>query len=204
VTNSYVVFSGNIGSGKSTLAQILETTRGYMLWPEAVDELLYVRDFYDDMGRWAFHNQLDFLSRKAQQAISLVERRGRHCQDRCLAECYEVFSKKLYEDGLISTRDFEVLTRLYSMLSVGNRVPDLVVHVHARQDVLFDRIGRRAREHEVGISREWLAGLEERYDQWLSAQPARVLRLDTSELDPTTSPSHRSFLLDEIEKALPR
>ena len=59
-----IAVAGNIGAGKSTMVDFL--SRSYDIDPfyEPNEDNPYLPDFYNDMGRWAFHSQVYFLSSK--------------------------------------------------------------------------------------------------------------------------------------------
>ena len=60
VPKQFVAVAGNIGAGKSTLVNRLSERLGWRPYYEPVTENPYLEDFYDDMGKWAFHSQMFF------------------------------------------------------------------------------------------------------------------------------------------------
>ena len=63
----HIAICGNIGSGKTTLAEKLSKQYGWIPLYESVDTNPYLRDFYGDMTRWAFHLQIYFLNTRFKQ-----------------------------------------------------------------------------------------------------------------------------------------
>jgi deoxyadenosine/deoxycytidine kinase len=63
----HIAISGNIGSGKTTLAERLSKHYGWTPLYESVDHNPYLRDFYNDMTRWAFHLQIYFINSRFRQ-----------------------------------------------------------------------------------------------------------------------------------------
>ena len=55
-----IQMSGAPGSGKTTLAEKLAKHYGWTPLYESVDQNPYLRGFYEDMARWAFHLQIYF------------------------------------------------------------------------------------------------------------------------------------------------
>ncbi len=60
----YIAIAGNIGCGKSTLVDFICRSYGLEPFFEPNANNPYLRDFYKDMKRWAFHSQVYFLSHK--------------------------------------------------------------------------------------------------------------------------------------------
>jgi hypothetical protein len=82
----YVVLAGNIGVGKSTLVRMMCGRLGWRPYYEPVAENPYLEDFYRDMGRWAFHSQVFFLTHRVQSHRALMEDPFSVVQDRSLYE----------------------------------------------------------------------------------------------------------------------
>ena len=59
--------------------------------------------------------------------------------------------------GNLNDRDYESYLRLYSLIVAHLPKPDLLIHLEAPVPVLMERIRRRARNIETGISEEYLA-----------------------------------------------
>lgn len=199
----YIAFCGNLGAGKSTLARLWAETHECDVYLEPVEQLLFVNDFFADMGRWAFHHQLDFLIHKGTEARRIAMATRPVNQDRWLGECLEVFSRKFCEDGQMTTRELTLLERLAAGLSLGCRKPDLLVYVHAPVDLLHERVLRRGRLHEAQVTREWLADIEHRYERWIaSLTEVPVLRIDSSRADWIHDTDARRETMATIREAL--
>ena len=63
----HIAVCGNIGSGKTTLTEKLSKHYGWNPLYESVDDNPYLRDFYQDMTKWAFHVQIYFLNSRLRQ-----------------------------------------------------------------------------------------------------------------------------------------
>ena len=69
----HIAIAGNIGSGKTTLAEKLGKQYGWVPLFESVEHNPYLRDFYSDMTRWAFHLQIYFLNSRFNQIRQIRE-----------------------------------------------------------------------------------------------------------------------------------
>ena len=72
----HIAVCGNIGSGKTTLTEKLAKHYGWNPLYESVDDNPYLRDFYQDMTKWAFHVQIYFLNSR----LEANQRNSRQCQ----------------------------------------------------------------------------------------------------------------------------
>ncbi len=97
----YIVLAGNIGAGKSTLVHLLSKDLDFTPYFEPVAENPFLKDFYTDMGRWAFHSQVFFLTSRAKAHRELIADQRSVVQDRSLYEDAEVFARNLYLQGAL-------------------------------------------------------------------------------------------------------
>src|SRR5690606_16944895 len=104
---NHIAISGNIGSGKTTLAQMLAKQYGWTALIESVEDNPYLRDFYEDMTRWAFHLQIYFLNSRFKQVNEIREDERTTVQDRTIYEDAYIFAANLHKSGHISERDYQ-------------------------------------------------------------------------------------------------
>lgn len=165
----FIAVAGNIGVGKSSLTQLLGERLGWKPFYEAVDENPYLEDFYTDMGRWSFHSQVYFLSRRLQHHRKLLDHPGHVIQDRSIYEDAEIFAKNLALQGKLSERDYQCYRDLYDGIRVFLPPPHLLIYLQAPVGVLAERIAMRGRDYERQISIEYLAELNRLYDEWVES-----------------------------------
>ena len=180
----FITIAGNIGVGKSTLTKLLAESLGWQPVFEAVEENPYLDDFYSDMGRWAFHSQVFFLSRRVRDHHSLLQSPNSVLQDRSVYEDAEIFARNLYRQGHLTQRDWHNYEALYQTLSQLLRPPDLIVYLQASLPTLRRRIHKRGRDYEQTISDDYLFQLNQLYDEWvLRFNLCPVLTVATDNLD---------------------
>lgn len=203
MTKYFVAIAGNIGVGKSTLTTLMTQKLGWSPFFEAVEENPYLADFYKDMSRWSFHSQAFFLSRRLQQHYELLQRDDSVLQDRSVYEDAEVFARNLYRQGNMSARDWQTYYDLYTILSQLLTPPHLVVYLKASVPTLVRRIAQRGREYERTISAEYLASLNELYDDWVSRFAlCPVLTVETDNLDYVQHDAHLDQIVGRINDRL--
>ncbi|RMF45690.1 MAG: deoxynucleoside kinase [Anaerolineae bacterium] len=199
----FIAVAGNIGVGKSTLVAMLSKRLGWEPFYEPVTENPYLADFYRDMRTWAFHSQVFFLTKRLQAHRQITLRPGSVIQDRSVYEDAEIFAYNLYAQGVMSPRDYASYHALYEVLCEFLPPPDLVVYLRASVDTLLQRISRRGREYERTIQPDYLAQLNERYEEWISNfDLCPVLAVPADNLDFVAHSAHLDLIVQKIREKL--
>ena len=202
-SKQFVAIAGNIGIGKSTLTTILAESFGWKPFYEAVDENPYLADFYEDMMRWSFHSQVFFLSRRLQHHRQLVDHPGSVVQDRSVYEDAEVFACNLYNQGLMSERDYRAYHDLYEGIRAFLPPPDLLIYLKGSVETLLHRIQLRGRDYEREISPEYLGQLNALYDDWIARwDSCPVLVVPADEIDFQYDAEARALVVRGVQEAL--
>jgi len=163
----YLVLAGNIGAGKSTLVSLLSKKLGYAPYFEPVAENPFLKDFYADMKRWAFHSQVFFLTSRAKAHRRLAGDPRSVVQDRSLYEDAEVFAKNLYLQGAMDEEEWATYLELYQTIASILPPPDLVIYIRSSVETLKNHIAKRARDFETAIPEPYLQGLNRLYEEWI-------------------------------------
>ncbi|HEY76208.1 MAG TPA: deoxynucleoside kinase [Thermoflexia bacterium] len=199
----FIAIAGNIGAGKSTLTELLSKRLGWEPFFEAVEDNPYLADFYRDMRRWSFHSQIFFLSRRLRHHYQLLQRPNSVVQDRTVYEDAEVFARNLYQQGLMSERDYRSYRELYEVLSLLLPPPDLVVYLRASVSTLLDRIAHRGRSFEREISPEYLEQLNVLYEEWAAHfNLCPVLTVPSDDLDFVSNSHHLDLIVERVLERL--
>jgi len=195
----FVAIAGNIGVGKSTLTGLLADQLTWEPFYEAVEDNPYLADFYQDMRRWSFHSQIFFLSRRLRHHRALLDHPNSVVQDRIVYEDAEVFARNLYRQGNMGERDYKSYRELYEVLTMFLPSPDLVVYLRASVPTLQRRIAQRGREFEREISPDYLAQLNELYEEWLAGfRLCPVLTVPADNLDFVQNHTHLDLIAGKI------
>ena len=199
----HVAVSGNIGSGKTTLSRML--ARHYNWTPkfESVEFNPYLADFYNDMERWSFNIQIYFLNRRFLDIVDIRKSELNVIQDRSIYEDACIFAPNLHDMGLMSTRDFENYSSLFSLMVSLVQPPDLLIYLRSSIPHLVANIQKRGREYESSIRLDYLKGLNDRYEQWISGyKEGRLLVIDVDKLNFEENPGDFSSVTDRIDAIL--
>ncbi len=199
-----IAIAGNIGTGKSSLVEFLTRTYGIEPFYEPNDENPYLPDFYQDMGRWAFHSQLYFLSNKFRMHQQLEKMKGVVVLDRTIYEDAEIFATALHKMHNFTGRDWDTYWNFYQIILDAIRPPDLMIYLRCSMRTLRKRIRLRGRAMEQDIPLAYLKRLEDLYEQWLASyQFGEVLVLETDKLDYINDMVDCLEVMERVEALLP-
>lgn len=171
------ILEGNIGAGKSTFLSLIEKElpvqvvyEPHRKWQDVGPGENLLDLFYKDTKRWAYTFQsYAFITRVIEQqekakhnpfSVQVLERSvysDRYC-----------FAKNCFEMGTLSSlewklyRDwFEWLVSSYSVRPAG------FIYLRTDPEICYQRLCKRSRTEEAGISFEYLSSLHEKHESWL-------------------------------------
>lgn len=203
MTKRLILVAGNIGAGKTSLTERIGARLGWYTAFESVADNPYLADFYADMHTWSFHLQIFFLGHRAQQHLELAEMAQSAICDRSIYEDAYIFVRALHQLGNLSDRDYLAYRRVFDLVVAKLPPPDLLIYLRAPVEVLIERIQRRARVIETGITSEYLALLESFYDDWMATfDLCPVLTIRTDDLDFVHKAKHLDIVVQRINEKL--
>ncbi len=203
MTKHLVVVAGNIGVGKTSLTERMGDRLGWRTDFESVADNPYLSEFYDDMRTWSFHLQVFFLGHRAEQYLEAAQDPRSAILDRSIYEDSYIFARALHHLDNLTERDYLAYRRLFNLIVEGMPRPDLLIYLKAPVDVLMERIERRARGMETGITTEYLSLLDSFYDEWLgSFDLCPVLTIRTDDLDYVNQPKALEVVTERIVNTL--
>lgn len=168
-----IAMSGLIGVGKTTLSDSLGTELGYKVYHELDKENGDLTEFYADMHENAFWLQIELLTRRLELHQSIVYDGKNSIVDRSIYED-AVFAHVLHLMGHISLKQYNVYLNLTRVMHNGIRRPTVIIHLDISPEKALERIQRRGRKNEQGITLEYLQKLHEAYQIFLEQLSAEV------------------------------
>jgi deoxyadenosine/deoxycytidine kinase len=120
--------------------------------------------------------------------------------DRSIFEDAAIFARNSYETGIMNERDYQTYLRIYESILPSMTPPDLIIYLQASVPTLMRRIRLRGREYEQAIPREYLAQLNDLYEDFIRSfdlSPKLVLPAD--DLDFVNSYHDFDYILDMID-----
>lgn len=199
----HIAICGNIGSGKTTLTEKLAKHYGWYPMYEAVDKNPYLKDFYEDMTRWAFHLQIYFLNSRFRQITEIHSSDITTIQDRTIYEDAYIFAANLYKSGHILERDYQSYLDIFHSMIRFVEPPDLLIYLKANIPKLVAQIQKRGHQYEDAMRIDYLKNLNKHYDQWIgNYNEGRLLTIDVNHLDFVERIEDFSFIVNKIELEL--
>jgi deoxyadenosine/deoxycytidine kinase len=198
-----ILVAGNIGAGKTSLTERIGSRLGWETAYESVADNPYLPDFYTDMRAWSFHLQVFFLGHRAEQHLELMALPQSAILDRSIYEDAYIFARALHHMGNISERDFLAYRKIFDLMIKTLPPPDLLIYLKAPVPVLVERIRRRGRSIESGITADYLALLETFYEEWMDTfDLCPVLTIRTDDLDFVHEAKHLDIVVARIQDKL--
>jgi deoxyadenosine/deoxycytidine kinase len=155
------------------------------------------------MLSWAFHSQIFFLTRRLRIHRQLIDHPSSAIQDRSVYEDAEIFAHNLYRQMLINERDYRSYRELYQVLIEFLPPPDLVIYLRASVSTLIERINLRGRDYERQITPEYLAQLNDLYEDWIAHfSLCPVLTVPADALNYVTNRGHLDLIIHKVQDKL--
>lgn len=198
-----IVLAGNIGAGKTSLTERLGARLGWYTAFESVADNPYLAEFYNNMRTWSFHLQVFFLGHRARQYLDLAAMPQSAILDRSIYEDAHIFARALHHLGNIDERDYLSYRTVFDLVVGRLPAPDLLIYLKAPVAVLVERIRRRGRSIETGVSAEYLELLDSFYDDWLrNFDACPVLTIRSDDLDFVNQSRHLDIVVERIQDKL--
>lgn len=195
----FVALAGNIGAGKTTAAKMLADHFDFELFTEPVLENRFLSLYYEEMERWSFTLQMEFLLKRLEHHTEIEDQTGPCIQDRTLIEDPEIFAKYLHGLGHMLDEELDLYFDYFKRLNRELEQPDKIILLHT-PDVteLMRRIADRGREEESEIGAEFLRGLNGYYETFAQVAERKydteVLTVDVTDLDIRHGQEREKFL----------
>jgi len=173
-----VSVAGIIGVGKTTLAKKLGEVLRAMVLFEPYDTNPFLREVYAGKCELALDSQLYFLVHRTQQLDRGVLPPGQ------VAVTDYVFEKEMiYARRLLNPTQLQLYESIYPPFAQKVTTPVLVVYLQDSPANCLQRIHRRGRPYEQGVSLEFLEALDGDYQHMFADWKASpVIRVPTSRL----------------------
>jgi deoxyadenosine/deoxycytidine kinase len=199
-----ISMDGKIGAGKTTLLnELKKKCQNYYYLEEPVkiwegikdmDQKNILEKFYGDKKRWSYTFQnMAYITRmmmlkKLIRELKVIDRFNflfklldNHyviISERSVATDKNVFAKMLYDDGYIDMAEIACYNLWYDVL-LKNVQMNTLIYVKTSTQVCKNRINKRKRAGEDGISEQYLDNLDKYHENWANGDKnLKVLTID--------------------------
>jgi deoxyadenosine/deoxycytidine kinase len=192
----YIVVEGPIGVGKTSLTSLLADEMDARLIHERAEDNPFLPDFYKDPVRFRFQTQTFFLLSRFSQQEEMTQPDLFNQS----TICDYLFAKdRIFAYLNLNDHELALYEQIYSLLKPKIVNPDLVIFLQANTDALISRIKQRGRAFEKELSREYIAAVNEAYNQFFFRySDTPLLVINTSDIDFV----HRREDLDDLLKQI--
>jgi deoxyguanosine kinase len=175
----FIVIEGPLRVGKSTLARIL-AERLHARRVYDCEDNPFLGDFYKEAPGSALRAQMYFLfERQKRLREALAADSPAPLLSDFLMEKDRIFANLNLDD-----EELKLYERYYAALTSELPVPDLVIYLQAKPEVLRARIAKKAAKDENQISPEYVEEVSRAYEHFFFRYEASdLLVIDTSEID---------------------
>lgn len=198
----HIGIAGNIGCGKTTLTRLLAGHYGWTPKYEAVTYNPYLEDYYHDIPRWSYNLETYFLAQRFKDVLDISRSEEVIIQDRTLLEGVNIFVANNLEQGNLTQRDYDTYMQLFNLMMSMVNPPDLLIYLRCSVPHLVSQIQKRGRDYEQTIKLDYLQGLNEHYEKWISEYKDNLLVIDADGLDFENRPEDFEFITDRIDAKL--
>ena len=194
----YIVVEGPIGVGKTSLAKRLAETFNIELLLESASENPFLPAFYENPETAALPTQLYFLFQRVKQVETLCQ--SDMFKPSQIAD-FLVDKDKLFAKATLNDAEFDLYQQVYNRLMLTAPVPDLVIYLQAKPEILLARILNRGIDYEKNIDELYLKKISDAYvDFFYHYDSSPLLIINTENFDPVNGSNHYNILLEHINK----
>ena len=159
----------------------------------------YLEDYYKDIPRWSYNLETYFLAQRFKDVLEIAKSEDVIIQDRTILEGVHIFVANNLEQGNLTERDYDTYMQLFNLMMSMVRQPDLLIYLKSSVPHLVAQIQKRGRDYEQSMSLEYLNGLNERYDNWISEYTGNLLVIDADNLDFENNPEDFELITNKID-----
>ena len=173
-----IAIAGVVGVGKTTLAAGLVRELGGELILEEYDQNPFLADEFGGDADAALPCELFFL-------LSRIRQLRQKKDPKKPTVCDYIFEKnRIFAEFYLKNEEFAVYDTVENSVKRLITEPQTIIYLHDTTENCLERVRRRGRDFEKGITAEWLRQLERAYERLLIKwQNCPVVRIDCSRYD---------------------
>lgn len=206
----FVAVAGTLGVGKTTFVNFIAKEFGYYKIEENFKDNPYLKSFYKDKKRWAFHSEMFFLVEKVRQIQSINPMYGKKSVVLDVPIYVDVFSYggALLKEGSMSEDEWNVYMDAYREFEKNLLKPDIIIYLDAPVEVLYQRIMERGRSFETQLGRnkliKYLTTLKRLNEKWIKyySKSIKIVTIDLKDYNYIKDKTKRALLQAKLRSIL--
>jgi deoxyguanosine kinase len=176
----FIAIEGPIRVGKTTLADIL-ADRLKADRMRDVDDNPFLKAFYGEQSGAAFTSQMYFLVERFRQFRALDVSAS---ANRVVVSDYIFEKDKIFAYLNLSDAELQLYEQYYQIFAEQVPIPDLVIYLQAKPEMLKKRIEKKKIPFESRISEDYLEAVVNAYEHFFFRyRSSNLLVIETSEID---------------------
>lgn len=184
--------------GKTSLALKLAEKINAEALLEDAEENPFLRKFYQDPKKYSFQAQIYFLLRRYQRALDITQM---DLFKRTMISDYLFDKDRIFARANLDDDEFWLYEQLFQLLRKRITPPDLVIFLQATTDVLVQRIKKRDKKYERGISSKYLDEINRAFnDFFFHYSDSPLLVINASKIDFVNVPEDFEDLVAKIKR----
>lgn len=175
----FIVIEGPLRVGKTTLARILaERLHARRIYD--CEDNPFLADFYSEKAGAAFRAQMYFLIERQKR---IRDARGEEVPGLVISD-FLMEKDRIFANLNLDDEELKLYERYYESVTQDLPIPDLVIYLQAKPEVLRNRIAKKKASEERQISLEYVEEVARAYEHFFFRYSATdLLVIDTSEID---------------------
>ena len=165
--------------GKTTLARIL-AERSHARRIYDCEDNPFLADFYSEKAGAAFRAQMYFLIERQKR---IRDARGEEVPGLVISD-FLMEKDRIFANLNLDDEELKLYERYYESVTQDLPIPDLVIYLQAKPEVLRNRIAKKKASEERQISLEYVEEVARAYEHFFFRYSGTdLLVIDTSEID---------------------
>ena len=185
-----ISIEGNIGAGKSTVIDYLKTLNmpNVVFIDEPVSEWMSVKDnngvnaldcFYANKKENAFGFQILAYITRLKMLMDIPNASDKIIiMDRSLDTDRNVFAQMMYDDGLFSSMQWTTYNYIFNKFRPDIPMVNTILYINTSPTECFERIHKRNRVEELGITVGYLQRCDKYHEDWLGSGGVNIAHID--------------------------
>lgn len=176
----FIAVEGPVRVGKTTLADILADRLNADRMRD-VDDNPFLQGFYSEKPGAAFTSQMYFLIERFRQYRALDVSAS---ANRVIVSDYIFEKDKIFAYLNLCDAELQLYEQYYQLFAEQVPIPDLVIYLQAKPEMLKKRIEKKNVPFENRISEEYLEAVVNAYEHFFFRyRSSNLLVIETSEID---------------------